>query len=250
MDSSRLPAALGIDPAPVEGAPARLSPGTLVQIAGDAFVAATALSLAIGESEGVFASDVWRAVLGATGALFAFVAVRALVRVAQGYRPRLDEDGRRRSRRKGKVFAALGLWLLALALVPAVSENAIALETWHKIGYGITGAMNLIVGLIVQWDPTKLLQAERVRSGDGLKGRARILRANDTGTSVNDAPQVKIDFILEVDDREPYEASDKIVVQQAKLALLIPGSTLGVTVDRVNPEVFHLDWDDWRAPSA
>lgn len=230
--------------------PARLTPGTLIQIAGDGFVAVTALYLAVRGEGDIFANEVWRGALAVTGAFYSFIFIRAVFRLSQGYRPRLDGQARRRTKRKGKLFALLGLWLLALALIPALGSEAIALEVWHKVGYGITGALNLLVGLIAQWDPTKHLQTQRVRSGEGLKGRARILRANDTGTSVNDAPQVKIDLSIEVEGRDPYEASDKIVMQRAKLALLIPGSTVGVTVDHANQEVFHLDWDDWQAPSG
>ncbi len=221
-----------------------------MQVVGDGFVAFTALPLAVRANGEIFANDFWRGALAVTGAVFSFIFIRALFRLLQGYRPRLDEQGRRRLKLKGKLFALLGLWLLALAFVPALGSEAIALPLWHKIGYGITGALNLLVGVVSQSDPARHLQMQRVRSGEGVRGRARILRANDTGAIVNDMPQVRIDFSIEVEGRDPYETTDKIVMQQSKLALLIPGSTVGVTVDQVNPHVFHLDWDDWQGPSG
>lgn len=250
MDPSKLPPGLGTDPVPGARSSSRLAFVDWSLFAGDAFVGAASLSLALrGDTPDVFAAEVWRVVLGAMGALFTFVSLRFVLRAARGYQPPGGPERLRRAQRNGKFFALLGLWLLALALIPAVGENTIDLEPRLKVGYGIAGALNLLVGLVIQWDPTRFLQHQRVREGVGVKGRARIVRANNTGVYINESPQIEIDLRIEVEGREPYDASDKIVMQQAKLALLVPGSSVGVTVDTVDPTVFHLDWDDWRAPS-
>lgn len=78
---------------------------------------------------------------------------------------------------------------------------------------------------MAQWDPTGFLREQKVREGVGIKGRARIVNANNTGVFINEQPQIEIDFRIEIPGRDPYDASDKIVMhhlRQSRCRLWFP----------------------------
>lgn len=212
-----------------------------------------ALSLWLAADEGfaadkaAFAGDAWRGALALLGALLAFLGVRAVIRGLNGETRRLTPELHRRASRRGKILVAVGAALLAVTLVPALAAQTIEFSGWTRPAYAVAGGLFILQGLVFQWNPTRYIRQQRVAKGQGRPGVARIVRANDTGRTINDAPQVKIEFELEVGGRT-YEVSDKIVMARAKLALLIPGSTVNVLVDNVDPTVFHIDWDSWKAP--
>jgi hypothetical protein len=202
---------------------------------------------AFAADKAAFAHDVWRGALGLLGALLAFIGVRAVIRGMKGETRRLTPELHRRASRRGKILVAVGAALLAVTLFPALADETIDFSgplTWI---YAIAGGLFILQGLVFQWNPTRFIRQQRVAKGQGRPGVARIVSADDTGRTINDAPQVKIEFELEVGGRT-YQVSDKIVMARAKLALLIPGSTVNVLVDNVDPNVFHIDWDSWKAP--
>lgn len=208
-----------------------------------------AISEDFAAGKATFSSELWRGVFGLVGSAFVFLSLRGLVRTLSGSAKALTPETRRRGAVKGRVLIAVGVVLFALAAVEALGDETVSLSGWTKPFYMAGGAYLVLIGLAMQWDPTRFMRLQRVAGGVGRPGIARIVTASDTGTSVNDMPQVKIDFELEVGGRT-YEASDKIVMERAKLALLLPGSAVDVLVDHEDPNVFHIDWDSWRAPHA
>jgi hypothetical protein len=196
-----------------------------------------------------FSNTSWRVVLGFIGATLTFLAARSVVRTLNSSETvKLTASLRHRARVNGLIVGDIGAFLFLAAVVTPLGDATISFQSWAKPFFAVGGIYLVLLALLIQWDPTKSIRRQRVEKGQGQPGTARILRANDTGTSVNDAPQVKIDFQISIGGRD-YEASDKIVMQRAKLALLIPGSTVNVLVDRVDPNIFHIDWDSWKAPS-
>ncbi|MDQ4124135.1 MAG: DUF3592 domain-containing protein [Actinomycetota bacterium] len=220
----------------------------LLHFAIGAVTLALALELDLGDAGAAFANDVWRVVFGVVGGLLVFLALRAMVRTVRAEPTTLTLELQRRAAMRGRALIVVGVAFFCIG-VGVMSDWTIALEGWTKPFYVVGGVYLVLMGLVFQWNPTRHIRQQRVRQGQGRPGVARIVRANDTGTSVNDAPQVKIEFELEVGGRT-YEVSDKIVMERAKLALLIPGSTVNVLVDRVDPNVFHVDWDSWKGPAA
>ena len=234
-----------------EEIPARTGAGgwlfALLHLALGGVTVALAVDTGFARDKAAFSSDAWRAVFGLVGAALAFLALRAIVRMLGDARRRLTPELHRRAALRGRVLILVGIGFFVVATVEGIGNDTVALAGWAKPFY-ICGAVYLVLmGLVFQWNPTRFMRQQRLARGEGTPGTARILRANDTGTSVNDAPQVKIDFELEVGGRV-HLVSDKIVMERAKLALLIPGSTVDVLVDRADPNVFHVDWDSWRAP--
>ena len=221
----------------------------LMHLALGAVTVALAVSPDFAAGKAAFASDAWKAVFGLVGATLVFLALRGWVRSLRDERPRLTPQLFRRGKLWGRVLIALGVVFFALAVVQPLADETVAFSGWVKTTYIVGGVYLVLMGLVLQWNPTRQIRQQRVARGEGLPGTARIVSASDTGTSVNDAPQVKIDFELEVGGRT-HLVSDKIVMERAKLALLIPGSTVDVLVDRVDPNVFHIDWDSWSGPHA
>ncbi len=215
-------------------------------------VGGVALWLAADESfaagKATFASDAWRYVLGAVGAVLTFLAVRGIMRAAGAQTRRLTSEVRRTARRRGLALALVAAWLFAAAVVDPVGRETVAFDSWAAPFFA-TGAVYLaLLGLSMQFDPTGTLRRQRLREGYGAAGVATIVRAGDTGTIVNEQPMVEIEFEIDVDGRKLH-ATDRMVMEQAKLALLIPGSTVEVLVDRGDPRVFHVDWNSWRGPA-
>lgn len=212
---------------------------------------AVALAVDEGFAEGkaAFAADAWRWFLGGVGAVLGLLAVRGLMRAAAGYQKTLTPEVRRSAARRGRVLIVVGLWLFATTVSAPLAEETVAFDSWVKTLFLLGGLYLTALGLSLQIDPTGPLRRQRLEQGYGAAGTATILRANDTGTTVNDAPQVQIDFEIESEGRT-FEASQRVVMDQAKLALLLPGSTVNVLVDRGDPRVFDVDWNTWEAPPA
>jgi MFS family permease len=214
-----------------------------------AVTAGLALSDDFAAGKAAFASEAWRALFGLVGGGLVFLAVRAVLRAVNDARPRLTPQLHRRGQIWGRVLVVVGLAFFLMAVADPVAEQTVAFAGWVKIFYIAGGAYLTLMGLVLQWNPTRHIRQQRVSHGEGRPGVARIVQASDTGTSVNDAPQVKIDFELEVGG-QTHLVSDKIVMQRAHLALLLPGSTVNVLVDKVDPNVFHIDWASWKAPGS
>ncbi len=66
---------------------------------------------------------------------------------------------------------------------------------------------------------------------NGIKGEAEILHREQTGTYINELPQVKFILLLSTPYREPYEVEYKDVVNMLDLGAINVGAKLPVFVD-------------------
>ena len=69
----------------------------------------------------------------------------------------------------------------------------------------------------------------------GIRGTAEVVSMRETGTTVNNAPQVEFQMKVSVPGREPYTAVMKDYISLVDLAALQPGSTVDVRVDPDDP---------------
>ncbi|MDQ3982143.1 MAG: hypothetical protein M3271_05625 [Actinomycetota bacterium] len=212
---------------------------------------AVALALAVSEDsasgKAAFSHDAWRVALGVVGGALALLALRAAFRFLADNVPTVTPKRQRQARVRGRILLVVGAWLFAAAVIEDVGESSVSFDSWTRPFFGAGGVYLMLMGLVFQLNPARSIRRARLAKGEGYHGTARILGANDTGVSVNEQPQVKIDFEIDVNGRV-HRASDEIVMERAKLALLIPGSTVDVLVDRVDPSVFHVYWDSWKPP--
>ena len=69
----------------------------------------------------------------------------------------------------------------------------------------------------------------------GILGTAEIISMKETGTTMNNAPQVEFSLKVSVPGREPYTAVMKDYISLVDLAALQQGSTVDVRVDPDDP---------------
>jgi len=65
----------------------------------------------------------------------------------------------------------------------------------------------------------------------GIRGNAKVLQANETGTYINNQPRIWMELQVELPGREPYFIEKKMVVPFLQIDQLIPGAIVEVLVD-------------------
>lgn len=213
-------------------------------------IGGVALALAVNDDfaagKAVFASDAWRVLLGAVGAGIAFTAVRGVFRNLNQSVPSLSEERRRGGRIRGRLLILAGAGFVTAATSDAVAAGSVAFDSWAGPFFLWGGIYLLVMGLLLQLNPAGALAQQRLAQGEGTPGRATIVGTDDIGTT-QEAVIVKVDLEIEADGRTST-ASTRVVADETKRALLVPGSTVEVLVDRQRPDVFMIDWDSWEAP--
>ena len=71
---------------------------------------------------------------------------------------------------------------------------------------------------------------------NGLKGTAVILAAEETGTYINNCPQVELRLQISIPDRQPYDIVHKRCLSPLSLAQFQRGAAIPVLVDPKNPK--------------
>jgi hypothetical protein len=74
----------------------------------------------------------------------------------------------------------------------------------------------------------------------GIAGRARIDRVTDTGTAINDNPQVLFDLTVTVPGHVPYAAALTQIVSRLSLGDFLPGATVPVRVSPDDPQTLMI----------
>jgi hypothetical protein len=224
-------------------------------VLGLAHLAIGGVSVALAVDEGfadgkaAFGGEAWRWALGGVGAVLGLLAVRGLMRAAAGYRKTLTPEVRRGAARRGRVLIVVGLWFFTTTISAPLAEETVAFDSWVKTLFMFGGLYLTALGLALQIDPTGPLRHQRLEQGYGAAGTARILRVSETGMTAGDSPQVQVDFEIDSEGRT-FEAGQRVVMDEAKRSLLLPGSTVNVLVDRGHPRVFQVDWNSWEAPAS
>lgn len=196
-----------------------------------------------------FAGDQWRTAFGVAGAFLTFLALRGLYRSISGYTATFTPEYFRRVRIRGALLFLLGVFFLLASQNEAIGERTITFDSWARPAFITAGCYLMLVGLVQQVNPTRNLRMQKLRQGEGVHGVGRILRVHATETTSNDSPMVKVDLEIDVNGRT-HEASDRIVMDRAEIARLVPGSTVEVFVHLTDPGVFHVDWKSWKPPAA
>jgi hypothetical protein len=77
----------------------------------------------------------------------------------------------------------------------------------------------------------------------GLRGRARVLRFEGTGGSVDDDPVVDVELHVEVPGLEPYRVHQRTSVPRRRAGHLNDGTPVLVHVDPDDPQRVLVEWD-------
>jgi hypothetical protein len=68
-----------------------------------------------------------------------------------------------------------------------------------------------------------------------IRGEATIERVTDTGNTVDQNPELELDLLVALPDREPYRVSRRLVVSQQVRHNLTAGRAVPVRVDSKDP---------------
>jgi hypothetical protein len=95
---------------------------------------------------------------------------------------------------------------------------------------GVATANQMVGGLAAEQQKTTILMAS------GIVGQATIDQVVDTGTTVNQNPQVQFSLTVTIPGRDPYQATLTQVVSRLVMGNFQPGSTVPVRVSAEDPQ--------------
>jgi hypothetical protein len=95
---------------------------------------------------------------------------------------------------------------------------------------GVVTANQMVHGLVADQQKTAALMT------NGIVGQARIDQVTDTGTTVNDNPQVRFNLTVNIPGRDPYPAMLTQVVSRIAIGSFQPGATVPVRVSPDDPQ--------------
>jgi hypothetical protein len=92
----------------------------------------------------------------------------------------------------------------------------------------------MMQGLAAEQQKTAALMA------NGIVGEARIDQISDTGTTINDNPQVLFNLTVTIPGRDPYPATLTQVVSRIAIGSFQPGATVPVRVSPDDPQTLMI----------
>jgi hypothetical protein len=99
---------------------------------------------------------------------------------------------------------------------------------------GVATANQMVQGLAAEQQKTAALMA------NGIVGQARIDAISDTGTTINENPQVLFNLTVTIPGREPYPATLTQVVSRIAIGSFQPGATVPVRVSPDDPQTLMI----------
>jgi hypothetical protein len=129
--------------------------------------------------------------------------------------------------------------------IPAVIFGAQAVldPAYHGavVGIVVTGFMVFTFGLL----GFTFLKGAKVKAHlrqHGVAGRAKVMSVSETGTRVNNQPQLQFQLHVNVPGMPPYTAIHREVVSAVHMARLGPGADLPVRVAPNDRAMLMIDW--------
>jgi hypothetical protein len=95
---------------------------------------------------------------------------------------------------------------------------------------GVATANHIVRGVAADHQKTAALMS------NGIVGQARIDQVTDTGTTVNDNPQVRFNLTVNIPGRDPYPTMLTQVVSRIAIGSFQPGATVPVRVSPDDPQ--------------
>lgn len=116
----------------------------------------------------------------------------------------------------------------------ALTDDGYSLKFFYYTMGGAFLFFPLITVLGVGLFYKRINDRETFLVNNGIKGEAEILHREQTGTYINELPQVKFNLLLTLPDREPYQMEYKDVVSMLDMSAINVGAKLPVMVDPDN----------------
>jgi hypothetical protein len=137
------------------------------------------------------------------------------------------------------VFFVLGLGLVAAGVSSPEGATTDDGAPLRSVYFGVA-AIFILAPLAV----LGFVALSNVRTGAfaraGIDAKGVILAAEQTGSYVNEQPQIAFRIRVERSDRPPYEVEHRAVISLMSLAALQPGTILDIKVSPRNPDKIQL----------
>lgn len=138
---------------------------------------------------------------------------------------------------------AVGIGLLYLGFTAspdALTDDGYSLQNFFYImgGFFLIGPLITTIGISLFYKRAN--DREIYLTQSGIRGEAEILHREQTGTYINELPQVKFLLQLTMPDRESYQMEYKDVISMLDLGSINVGTKLPVFVDPNNSKNIML----------
>lgn len=139
----------------------------------------------------------------------------------------------------GIVFIVFGF----MAPPEALTDDGYSLKNFYYIMGGSFLFFPLISVIGVSLYYKRINDRETFLIQNGIPGEAEILHREQTGTYINELPQVKFLLQVTVSGEEPYQMEYKDVVSMLDMGSINVGAKLPVFVDPNNPRNILLNYN-------
>ena len=135
-------------------------------------------------------------------------------------------------------FLLIGGFLLYVGFTS--KDNALTEDGYNlKTSTYIMGAFFIVLPVIISICITifSLLKAKRLNKivMEGKQGKAIVLKLEDTGVTINDAPRVKLLLEIQIPNYPTYRAEKKVTIPIIYLSQVQVGSTIEIWADPEQP---------------
>jgi hypothetical protein len=141
------------------------------------------------------------------------------------------------------IAVGIGFIVFGIMASPeALTDDGYALKNFYYFMGGAFIIFPIIASLGVMMYYKRINDRETFLIQNGIQGEAEILHREQTGTYINELPQVKFKLLLTTPDREPYEVEYKDVVSMLDMAVINVGAKLPVYVDPTDEKNILLQY--------
>ena len=135
------------------------------------------------------------------------------------------------------VIVGLGFIIFGLMTTPeALTDDGYSLKTFYYFMGGAFIVFPVLGALGVYYYYKRINDREMFLINEGIRGVAEILSREQTGTYINEQPQVKFKLLITTPDSAPYEVEHKEIVNLLDMGSIPEGKKVPVVVHPDNPE--------------
>ena len=135
------------------------------------------------------------------------------------------------------VIVGLGFIIFGLMTTPeALTDDGYSLKTFYYFMGGAFIVFPVLGALGVYYYYKRINDREMFLINEGIRGEAVILSREQTGTYINEQPQVKFKLLITTPDSAPYEVEHKEIVNLLDMGSIPEGKKVPVVVHPDNPE--------------
>ena len=135
------------------------------------------------------------------------------------------------------VIVGLGFIIFGLMTTPeALTDDGYSLKTFYYFMGGAFIVFPVLGALGVYYYYKRINDREMFLINEGIRGEAEILSREQTGTYINEQPQVKFKLLITTPDSAPYEVEHKEIVNLLDMGSIPVGKKVPVVVHPDNPE--------------